>query len=74
MISASGSGIESPRMKGCAPNLTSMARMMAPNAIRITPDKYHIRTGMIATATTMRVRFKNSTRLICMSRRCLFQP
>ena len=64
MTNANGSGAESQRMKGCAPSRTNMARMIAPNAMRMTPDRYQITTGMTATATTMSVRFRNSTWLI----------
>ena len=43
--SASGSGSESQRMNGWAPSRSSMARMIAPMAMRTTPNRYQMRTG-----------------------------
>jgi len=65
MQSARGSGADKKRMKGWAPSRISMARIMAPKAISTTPDRYQITTGMTATATTISVRLRNSTWLVC---------
>ncbi len=59
-MSAIGSGTDSRLMSGCATMRSSMARMMAPNAISTTPNRYQIRIGVAITATTISVRLKKS--------------
>src|ERR1700761_9151179 len=66
-VSAAHCGRRSQRTNGSAPRCSNMARMMAPNAIRTTPNRYQIRTGVTTTPTTMSTRLKKSNKLVVMA-------